>query len=208
MAHVFGPLSEPSVQNQQVHRFSLKAVRFSRFTPVQLHKRSLKQTEPAKSLVPILLQTHQILLLRRMTSFRLSTPPMDVAALFLPQSIAEQHLEDTLFDGLSRLQLMRLSISVLKLEDTLFDGLSRLQLMRLSISVLKVAQHHAIAITEQHPIALVRKPLPDHKLERQATILEGCKVGIEKRNNTDIADLRLEATKRKLNDAYQEAENS
>uniref|UniRef100_A0A0D3EMH7 Uncharacterized protein n=1 Tax=Oryza barthii TaxID=65489 RepID=A0A0D3EMH7_9ORYZ len=72
------------------------------------------------------------------------------------------------------------------------------------------AQHHAIAITEQHPIAIVRKPLPDHvsKLERQATILEGCKVGIGKRNNTDIADLRLEATKRKLNDAYQEAENS
>uniref|UniRef100_A0A0E0MUS0 Uncharacterized protein n=1 Tax=Oryza rufipogon TaxID=4529 RepID=A0A0E0MUS0_ORYRU len=74
----------------------------------------------------------------------------------------------------------------------------------------KQAQHHAIAITEQHPIAIVRKPLPDHvsKLERQATILEGCKVGIEKRNNTDIADLRLEATKCKLNDAYQEAENS
>ncbi|KAF2949672.1 hypothetical protein DAI22_01g128700 [Oryza sativa Japonica Group] len=71
----------------------------------------------------------------------------------------------------------------------------------------KQAQHHAIAITEQRPIAVVRKPLPDHKLERQATILEGCKVGIGKRNNTDIADLRLEATKRKLNDAYQEAEN-
>uniref|UniRef100_A0A0D9Y6V7 Uncharacterized protein n=1 Tax=Oryza glumipatula TaxID=40148 RepID=A0A0D9Y6V7_9ORYZ len=42
----------------------------------------------------ILLQTHQILLLRRMTSFRLSTPPMDVAALFLPQSIAEQHVTE------------------------------------------------------------------------------------------------------------------
>uniref|UniRef100_A0A0D9Y6V8 Uncharacterized protein n=1 Tax=Oryza glumipatula TaxID=40148 RepID=A0A0D9Y6V8_9ORYZ len=113
-----------------------------------------------------------------------------------------------------------------KLEDTLFDDDFVLPTPPMNVGVFFLpqftakkyvfeAQHHAIAITEQHPIAIVRKPLPDHvsKLERQATILEGCKVGIGKRNNTDIADLhiadlRLEATKRKLNDAYQEAENS
>uniref|UniRef100_A0A0E0FK78 Uncharacterized protein n=1 Tax=Oryza nivara TaxID=4536 RepID=A0A0E0FK78_ORYNI len=171
-----------------------------------------------------------------MTSFRLSTPPMDVAALFLPQSIAEQH--DTqvnnkalrIKDIIMNYKEKAIYLTIYLLEDTLFDDDFVLPTPPMNVGVFflpqftakkyvsenkhglgtkpKQAQHHAIAITEQHPIAIVRKPLPDHvSLERQSNNIRRLQ-GIEKRNNTDIADLRLEATKRKLNDAYQEAENS